>query len=80
MATSRSLILTNIDRLSGGLHGTIKYNGIKVGKQSLIYVQTWTRRWFKMTLKPLHSPYTQKKIMKFASNVPYPIPNEMYEF
>ena len=78
MATHRSLILTNIDRLSGGLHGTIKFNGIRVGRQSLIYVQTWTRQLFKMTLKPLHSLYIHKKIMKFASYVPYPILNAMY--
>ena len=79
MATCRSLTLTNIDRLSGWLHGKIKFNGIRVGRQSLIYVQTWTRQWLKMTLKPLHSPYIQKKIMKFASYVPYPILNAIYK-
>ena len=55
-----------------------KFNGIRVGRQSFIYVQTWTRRWVKMTLKPLHSPHNQKKFMKFASYVPYPILNAIY--
>jgi len=73
MASGTFLMLSNIDRLSGGLHVKLKFYGIRGGTQSLIHVQTWTLRWFKMTLKPTHGQHIQQKFMKFASYVPYPI-------
>ena len=66
MATPTSLILTDIDRLSGGLHLKTKFNGIIGARQSLIYGQTWTRRWFKMTLITTAQPIDRQKIYKIC--------------
>ena len=78
MTARTTVILTNIDRLSGGLHVMLKFYGIRGGRQSLIYVKKWTRWWFKMTLKPPQSQYIHQKVKNFAWCIPYPILNAIY--